>query len=133
MGQHHVIGHLGCPLEVHQVRVVEVIQITSFHHHHGFVESHPAGDAIAKQFEADVGVLGKGRHRLAVLPATLLLPVHRHVEVEQTDEGLDSLGQQFVDHLVVEVDGLLVDSTAIRQQTGPGNRGAEAVVANLLH
>ncbi|MNQ78257.1 hypothetical protein D3C85_931620 [compost metagenome] len=112
---------------------MEVIQIPSFHYHNWFIEGHPAGDAITEQFEAERCVLGISRHGFAALPAPLLLPVHRHVEVEQADEGFDPLGQQLIDNFVVEVDGLLVDGVAIRQQPGPGDGCAEAVVANLLH
>ncbi|MNQ80662.1 hypothetical protein D3C85_956510 [compost metagenome] len=133
MSQHGVIGHGGGAAKIHHVRIVEVVEVAPLHRHDRLVEGEPVLDLVTEQPEAGVGEVGVSGDHLPTLPATQRLHAHRHVEVEQADEGLYPLGLELVEHGVVEGDGLWVGlSPASRDQPGPGDGGAEAVVTKLL-
>ncbi|MNC34582.1 hypothetical protein D3C75_830200 [compost metagenome] len=90
-------------------------------------------DLVAEQPEAGLGKLGVSLDHFPAFPAPQRLHAHGHVEVEQADEGLYPLGLELVEHGVVEGDGLWVGlPPASRDQPGPGDGGAEAVVTKLL-
>ena len=134
VGQHGVVSHGGGSAKIHHVRVVEVVEVTPFHRHYRFVEGEPVLHLAPEQPEAGGGELGEGVDHLAALPAPLFLHAHGHIEVEQVDEGGDTVYQQLVEHGVVEAHRLRVWlPPPFGQQTGPGDGGTKAVVTNLRH
>ncbi len=107
--QDRMIGDLDGALEIHHVRIMEVVQIASLDRDDRFVVREPFRHAVPEQLEADLGIVDVTCDDFPALPATLLLQRERHVEVVQVDEGLDAGLDQLVDHAIVEVDGERVD------------------------
>ncbi len=77
----------GRALEIHHVRIMEVVQIASLDRDDRFVVREPFRHAVPEQLEADLGIVDVTCDDFPALPATLLLQRERHVEVVQVDEG----------------------------------------------
>ncbi|MNZ35435.1 hypothetical protein D3C78_528320 [compost metagenome] len=133
VSQHRVVRDGRRTTEIHHVRIMEVVKITAFYRHNRLVEGKPVQHAIAKQLKANLCVAGIRSHDVTVFPAAHLLHRHRHIEVEQGDERRNALFKQLVEHLIVEVYRLRIHFTdTVWNQTRPANRGAKAVMVQLL-
>ena len=89
--------------------------------------------AIAEQLKANLRIAGVGVHHVAVFPAADLLHRHRHVEMEQGHKRRDALFIQLINDLIVKIDRFRVHFTdTVGDQARPANRGAKAVVVQLL-
>ena len=89
--------------------------------------------AVAEQLEANLRIAGVRVHHVTVFPAANLLHRHRHVEMEQGDKRRDALFIQLINNLIIKIDRVRVHFTdTVGDQARPANRGAKAVVVQLL-
>ncbi|MNI85480.1 hypothetical protein D3C73_1424790 [compost metagenome] len=108
---------------------MEVIQIAAFYRDNRFVEGEPVLHPIAEQCKTRLGVAAKGFHNFTIFPAAFLLHDHWHIEVKQGDKGRDTLRQQLVDDVVIEIDRFGIDlAGAVRDQSRPAQGCTKAVV-----
>ena len=104
---------------------------------HGLVESAPLLDTVTKGAKSHVSEVheviydfGADKALVAVLQALWQVPV------VQGNNGLDSIIQELIDYVVVEIQALLVHGaalTAFRNEPGPADRQAEVFCAKALH
>src|SRR5579884_3117525 len=97
-----------------------------------FIDSEEVVHAIRKAPRHESGVIGEGFDRLLRLPtADPVLQRMRQIPVEQGHKRLDALGQQFVGHAVVMIDGFGVGlARAFRKDTRPRDGVAVALSPN---
>ncbi len=122
MGQYGVIGHSGGALEIDDIGVMKIVQITTFNRHDRLIESKPVLHPIAKETEAGVSIFCIGVNHIATFPPPLFLHHRRHIKVEQIDKRGYPLRQQLVNHPIVEIHRLWIDFTPpLGHQARPGN------------
>ena len=98
------------------------------------VKGHPVFHFVLIALEDHFGEAYKEIDHFAVGPAAVLLyQMQRHFKVGKGDHRLDVVLQQFIEHVIVEFQPFFIrlSFVALREDAGPGNRGAEALEAHL--
>ena len=99
-----------------------------------FVEGHPVFDLVFVALEDHFREAYKEIDHFTVGPAAVLLhQVQRHFEVGEGDHRFDVVFQQLIEHVVVKLQPFFVwlRFVTVREDTRPGNRGAETLEAHL--
>ena len=98
------------------------------------VKGHPVFHFVLIALKDNFGEAHKEIDHFAVGPtAVLLYQMQRHFKVGKGDHWLDVVLQQFIKHVIVEFQPFFIwlGFVALREDAGPGNRGAEAFETHL--
>jgi len=74
-------GYLGRPPEINDVRIMKVVQISSFNRNDRFIEGKPHFYPVAEQTEALCRIVFICFHHFPAFPAAFFLQFQRHVEM----------------------------------------------------
>ena len=99
-----------------------------------FIEGHPVFDLALVAFKHHFRETHKEINNFTVSPAAVLLhQVQRHFKVGEGNHRLNVVFEQLIEHIVVEFQPFFVGLAfiAVREDTGPRNRRAEAFEAHL--
>ena len=136
MTQEHMIIHLGThAIGFPVILGIDVHTVVDTNHQILLVDHLPVFYAVTEGLVADTGITLEGEGTVSALP-TVVFFYQRigQVEMIQGHKGLNSLLDQIVNHLIVEIDALLVDfSVTVGNNAGPGQGKAIGLHSHLLH
>jgi len=103
-----------------------------------FVKSDPVFNSITESLETEVSIVVELVDDIRVQPASsfsLVIQSSRKIPMVKSDPRLDSVSQEKVEDIVVEINTFLVDEVngAVREDSGPSNRHSEMLDFKFSH
>ena len=133
MGQHTDPGQFGQRQILMLERCVCPLHITVHNKALRLIHGHPVFHPVGQRLHYNLGILRKQRDDGLAEPAAFFVNPHRQVPMENGDHRLDSVCNQFIHQIGIELQPFGVDFSFFRNHTGPGNRETVAFQSHLLH